>query len=178
MLPEMVTRRSWSFGDAQRDMEPILISQVRLRDIQQDDLLRLYEFNLDPDANRLAKTIPRSGDAFAAHWKNVLADANVIMKAISVADVLAGSISCFKLDGLDSVGYWLGKDFWGKGIASRALEILLNEVPIRPLHARAATSNKASLRVLQKFGFVVQSVQVSPANERFLECEEAFLVLK
>jgi len=159
-------------------MKPIVISQVRLRDIEQDDLPRMYEFNLDPDANRLAGTIPRCADAFRVHWENVLADPNVFVKAISVAVVLAGHISCFKLDGFDAVGYWVSKDFWGMGIASRALELLLKEVPVRPLHARVATSNRASLRVLQKCGFVVQSVQVSPADDRFLESEEAFLVLK
>jgi RimJ/RimL family protein N-acetyltransferase len=92
--------------------------------------------------------------------------------------VLAGCISCFKHDGLDSVGYWVSKEFWGIGIASRALELLLKEIQSRPLHARVATSNRASLRVLQKCGFVVQSVQASPADERYLECEEALLVLK
>ena len=97
-------------------MEPIVISRVRLRDIEQDDLPRMYEFNLDPDANRLAGTIPRSADAFKAHWENILADPNVIVKAISVADVLAGYISCYKLDGFDAVGYWVSKDFWRKGI--------------------------------------------------------------
>jgi RimJ/RimL family protein N-acetyltransferase len=159
-------------------MKPAVISHVRLRDIEQDDLPRIYEFNLDPDANRLAVTIPRSADAFAAHWEEVLADPHVVAKAISVSNVLAGYISCFKQDGFDAVGYWMGKEFWGLGIASRALELLLKEVPIRPLHARVATSNRASLRVLQKCGFVVQCVQVSPADDRFLECEEAFLVLK
>jgi RimJ/RimL family protein N-acetyltransferase len=160
------------------EMEPIVVSHIRLRNIEQNDLRRLYEFNLDPDANCLAATIPRSAGAFEAHWENVLADPNVVVKAISVADVLAGYISCFKLDGFDMVGYWVSKDFWGKGIASRALELLLEEVAVRPLHARVATSNRASLRVLQKCGFVVQSVQMSPADDRFLECEEAFLVLK
>ncbi len=139
---------------------------------------QMYEFHLDPDANRLAMTIPRSADAFRAHWENVLADPNVVVKAISASKVLAGYISCFKHDGFDAVGYWVGKEFWGQGIASRALELLLKEVAIRPLHARVATSNRASLRVLQKCGFVVQRVQVSPADGRFLECEEAFLILE
>ena len=154
------------------------MSHVCLRDIKQDDLPRMFEFNLDPDANRLAGTVPRSADAFRAHWANVLADRNVVAKAISVAGVLAGYISCFKLDGFDVVGYWVSKDFWGKGIASRGLELLLEEVRIRPLHARVATSNRASLRVLQKCGFVVESVQASPASDRFQECDEAFLILK
>ena len=159
-------------------MEPIVISYVRLRDIRPDDLPRIYEFQLDPDANCLAATISRSADAFDAHWRNVLADPDVIVKAILLGDVLAGHISCFQQDGFHSVGYWLSKEFWGQGIASRALELLLADVPIRPLHARVATSNRASLRVLQKCGFVIQHIQVSPADPRFLECEEAFLVLE
>jgi RimJ/RimL family protein N-acetyltransferase len=159
-------------------MDPIAISHVRLRDIVPDDLPRIYEFNLDPDANRLAGTIPRSAAAFKTNWENTLADSNVVAKAISVGDVLAGYISCFQRDGIHSVGYWVGKNFWGQGIASRALVLLLNEVTIRPLHAQAATSNRASLRVLQKCGFVIRSAQVESADDRYLECEVAFLVLE
>jgi RimJ/RimL family protein N-acetyltransferase len=95
-----------------------------------------------------------------------------------VDGVLVGSISCFKMDNLDAVGYWIGRSFWGRGIATRALELLLAVVAIRPLHARVATSNGASLRVLQKCGFVVGRIQVSPADDRFPECEEAVLVLR
>lgn len=159
-------------------MDPIITNRVYLRDIAQDDLPRMYEFNLDPEANRIAATIPRSAEAFEAHWKNALADGDVVARAISVGDLLVGYISCFKRDGFHSVGYWVGQEFWGQGIASRALELLLDEVAIRPLHAHVATSNQASLRVLQRYGFVVQSVQVAPADDRYLECEEAFLVLE
>ncbi len=159
-------------------MNPIVTNHVRLRDIVLDDLPRMYEFNLDPEANRLAGTIPRSAHAFNAHWESALADPIVVSRAIAVGDVLAGYISCFQRDGIHSVGYWVRREFWGQGVASRALELLLNEVTIRPLHAQAATSNRASLRVLQKHGFVVQCVQVEPADDRYLECEVAFLVLE
>jgi RimJ/RimL family protein N-acetyltransferase len=159
-------------------MESSVISHVWLRDIRRDDMPRIYEFNLDPDANRLAATIPRSADAFELHWQRVLADPTIFVKAIAVRDVLAGHLTCFKLDDVQYVGYWVSKEFWGRGIATKALELLLKEVSIRPLYARAATSNRASLRVLQKCGFVVQSVQESPADHRHLQCEEAFLVLE
>ena len=159
-------------------METIINNPVRLRNVEQDDLPRLYEFNLEPDANCLAATIPRSADAFKARWENTLADPNVVAKAILVGNSLAGSIVCFKRDGLDEVGYWVGKDFWGNGIASRALELCLKEIQSRPLYARVATSNRASLRVLQKCGFVVERIHASPATDRYLECEEALLVLK
>jgi RimJ/RimL family protein N-acetyltransferase len=160
------------------NMEPIAISHVRLREIERGDLPWIYEFNLDAEANRLAGTIPRNADAFKAHWEKVLADSDIVMKAISVGDRLLGHICCFKRDGFHLVGYWVGRDFWGQGIASRALELFLKEVTIRPLHAYVATSNSASLRVLQKCGFVVQRVEVSPGDDRLVECEEAFLVLE
>jgi RimJ/RimL family protein N-acetyltransferase len=138
----------------------------------------MYAFNLEPEANRLAATKARSAEAFATHWEKVLADRNILAKSIWAGDLAAGTISCFRRDGLPYVGYWLGKAFWGQGIASRALALLLEEVAIRPLYARAATSNGASLRVLEKCGFVVRRVQFSPADERNLECEEALLVLE
>lgn len=159
-------------------MDPIDIDQVSLRDLRQDDLPRLLEFNLDPEANRLAATIARDANAFEANWKKALGDPNVVAKAICVGDVLAGSICCFERDGSRSVGYWLSRDFWGRGIASRALELLLREVTFRPLHAQVASSNRASLRVLEKCGFVIRSVHMSPATDRYLECEEALLVLE
>lgn len=149
-----------------------------LRNVERDDLPRMYDFQLDPELNRVAVTIPRSAEAFAAHWEKIFSDPTVITNAILVDDVLAGCIACFKMDGVDSVGYWLGREFWGRGIASKALELLLIEVSIRPLHARVATSNCASLRVLQKSGFVVERVQISPADDRYPECEEAFLILR
>lgn len=64
------------------------------------------------------------------------------------------------------------------GIASRALQLLLGEVTKRPLVATAASSNGASIRVLQKCGFVVEGVRHTPANDRYPECEEAVLVLR
>lgn len=151
---------------------------VSIRNVERDDLPRIYEFQIDPESNRIAVTIPRSPDGFGAHWENALRDPNVTAKAILVGDELVGCISCFKMDGLNSVGYWLGREFWARGIASRALELLLTEVSARPLYARVATSNVASLRVLQKCGFVVERVQLSPADDRYPECEEALLILR
>lgn len=150
---------------------------VRLRDIGRDDLPWMYQMHLDPEANRLAATTPRTAEAFAAHWAAILAAPGVPPKAILLGDVPVGYISCFQSDGRDNVGYWVGREHWGQGIASRALELLLLEFPTRPLYAQVATANVASLRVLQKAGFVVERVQFAPATERYTACEEATLVL-
>ncbi len=153
------------------------VHSVRLRKVEQDDLPQIYEMQLDPESNRLAVTIPRSAEAFAAHWANILGDPSVTAMAILLGEDLVGTVSCFTHEGKAHVGYWVWRHHWGKGIASRALELLLNEVTPRPLYAHVAISNGASLRVLQKCGFVVVRVQMSPATDRFPECEEAVLML-
>ena len=71
---------------------------VRLRDIESHDLPTLYEFQLDAEANRLAATHPRKQDDFDAHWKRILKDPSVTVRAILAGDELAGSISCFNFD--------------------------------------------------------------------------------
>ena len=99
-------------------------------------------------------------------------------RAVIVGEAMVGYISCFPMDGQDHVGYWIDRAYWGMGIASRALHLLLREVAKRPLVATAATSNVASLRVLQKCGFIIEQVRLSPASERYPECEETVLVLR
>lgn len=150
---------------------------VRLRNVARDDLPQLYEWQLDPESNRLAVTNPRTAEAFDALWNATFRDPSATAKAILLGDMLVGTIVCFRRDGLTQVGYWIRRDHWGRGIASRALELLLLEVATRPLYAHAATSNAPSLRVLQKNGFVIERVQMSPATDRYPACEEAVLVL-
>ena len=41
---------------------------VSLRNVERNDLPRIYEFQLDPESNRMAVTIPRSAEVFDAHW--------------------------------------------------------------------------------------------------------------
>lgn len=151
---------------------------VRLRNVERDDLPRIFQMQLDPESNRLAATFPRNAEAFEAHWANILRTPNVTARAILVGAEMVGYVSCFVYEGQANVGYWLSREHWGKGIASRALELLLREVPDRPLYAHVATSNPASLRVLQKCGFVVERVQISPASDRYPECETAVCILQ
>ena len=151
---------------------------IRLRPVLPGDLPQVYDMQLDPESNCMAVTIPRNREAFDSHWAKVLADSGTAARVILLGDELVGTISCFPMEGQDHVGYWIDRAYWGRGIASKALHLLLQEVTKRPLVASAATSNGASLRVLQKCGFVVERVRLSPASDRFPECEEAVLVLR
>ena len=153
-------------------------ANVRLRTIESADLPVLYGFQLDTEANQLAATNPRNVDQFNDHWQKILNDPSVTVRSIQVDDELAGCISCFKSDGHDSIGYWIGKNFWGQGVATQALRLLLGEVSARKIRARVAVSNAGSLRVLQKCGFRIIGHRHSPADERYHECEEAILELE
>ncbi len=62
--------------------------------------------------------------------------------------------ACWEDDGRRLVGYWIGREFWGRGLATQALAELLDVVDARPLHAYVAKNNVASIRVLEKCGFV------------------------
>jgi RimJ/RimL family protein N-acetyltransferase len=74
----------------------------------------------------------------------------------------------FILEGRREVGYWLGREFWGKGIATSALQLFLEEISERPLFAFSAHSNPASARVLQKCGFS----QIEKTDEGSVFCLE------
>lgn len=151
---------------------------VRLRPATAADLPEFFRFQCDPEGARLAAVTPRDARTFFAHWEKVLADPAIIVRAITLDDALVGQIACFRLDGLDAVGYWIDRPCWGRGIATRALSLFLDEVKTRPLYARAARHNAASIRVLERCGFVLTGYQHSPATERFPACERAMFVLR
>ena len=118
-----------------------------------------------------------SKEEFDSHWEKSLSDPKVVARAVVAGDSLAGCMSCFMCDDNHYVGYWIGKQFWGKGIATAALKLLLAEVDIRVLRSRVAISNVASIRVLEKCGFQEIGREWSPASERYVECEEVIMEL-
>ena len=150
---------------------------VRLRPVEPGDLAALFRFQSDPESARMAAVIPRSAEAFEAHWARSLADPATTPRVILADGVTVGQIACFPADDRPHVGYWIDRAHWGRGIAGRALALLLEEVPTRPLYARAAATNAASIRVLQRCGFTLTGYEHAPATERYLACEEALFVL-
>jgi RimJ/RimL family protein N-acetyltransferase len=145
------------------------------------DLPVIFQHQLDPEANRMAAfTVEDPGDrnTFEAHWKRVLADQTVTKLTILANGEIAGNIIGFNQLGQREVGYWLGKEFWGRGIATEALSQFLELVETRPMHARAAKDNVASLRVLEKCGFVIMAENCLFSNARGEEVEEWVLRLE
>ena len=125
-----------------------------LRDVIESDLPVFYEHQRDPEAVAMADFPPRDRETFDAHWERILADETLTQKAIVFEGQVAGNVGSWEQDRRRLVGYWLGKEFWGKGLATKALAELVQELGTRPLYAYVAKTNIGSIRVLEKCGFV------------------------
>jgi len=81
------------------------------------------------------------------------------------------------MDGKREVSYWIGKAYWGQGIATQALEAYLGLVKDRPIYGRAAKDDAASVRVMTKCGFVILWEDKGFANARGEEVTEYVVCL-
>lgn len=154
---------------------------VLLRDTVEADLPSLFAYQLDPAAVQMAAFTPKDpGDreGFMARWAKLLADDTIVKKSVLVDGRVAGSVMSFVQFGHASVCYGFGPAYWGRGIATAALAEFLRQVPTRPLRARTAFDNRASQRVLEKCGFVVECRERGYANARGTEIEEVIWVLR
>ena len=97
---------------------------IQLRDVEEGDLPYFFEFQLDPEANHMAAFTskdPPDQDAFDAHGEKILADESIPIKTILLDGQVAGSVLSYVIGAEREVSYWIGREFWGKGIATRAL---------------------------------------------------------
>jgi RimJ/RimL family protein N-acetyltransferase len=157
------------------------INDLFLREVVPDDLPIFFEQELDPEANHMAAFTtrdPADRTAFDAHWKRILADSAVIVRTIVYGGEVAGYVLSYETAGDPEVSYWLGKPYWGRGVASAALRRFLAEVNRkRPIYGRAAKDNLASLRVMEKCGFRVIHEVEGFARARQAVITEVVLVL-
>ena len=154
------------------------LSAVVLRDVTKDDLPILFGHQADPGANRMAAFPARDRDSFLAHWTKILADASVTVKTVLWGGAVAGNVVSFERFGKREVGYWIGRSYWGSGVATQALAELLRQVTARPLHARVAKHNGASIRVLEKCGFTIAEDDNGSTSSPAADVEEILLKLE
>jgi len=140
-----------------------------LREVREEDLDVLFEQQREPEGVAMAVFPAREREAFDAHWRRVLANDRNVVRVIEVDGEVAGNIGSWEQDGRRLVGYWLGREFWGRGLATAALAEFVQELEVRPLHAWVATSNVGSIRVLEKCGFVEIDSRTTDVEELLYE---------
>ncbi len=132
-----------------------MTSSVSLRETIDADLQTLFEFQADPEASAMAAFPSRELPAFLEHEAKIRADPTTIACTIVADGRVVGSIGSWDAEGERDVGYWIGRDHWGKGFATAALRAFLELEPSRPLVAHVVEHNVGSRRVLEKCGFVL-----------------------
>jgi RimJ/RimL family protein N-acetyltransferase len=139
-----------------------------LRHVEPNDVAVFFAHQRDPVASDMAAFPSRDRTAHDGHWSRILADDFVIARTIVEDGKVVGNIGSWTTDSERLIGYWIGREYWGRGYATRAVAELLAEVRERPVWARVAEHNVASLRVLAKCGFAVLGAEHhddAPVNE-------------
>jgi RimJ/RimL family protein N-acetyltransferase len=133
-------------------------SGVWLRPTTVDDLTVLYEFQADPVGAEMAAFPSRDWPTYLAHQTGVIADPTTVKMTVLVGAEIVGDMGCWGAQGAREVGYWIGREFWGRHIATDALRLFLDVVSDRPLRGYVVPSNPASQKVLLSCGFVETGV--------------------
>ena len=153
---------------------------VSLRAVTEADLAVFFEHQQDPAANSMAAFTTRDPSdalAFSGKWDRILSDPSVRVRTVVLDGQVAGHVASFEQSGAREVTYWLGREHWGRGVATQALTQFLAFEERRPLHARAAEDNLGSIRVLEKCGFERVGRESAFANARGEVIEEVILSL-
>ncbi len=155
-------------------------NKVSLRKVKKSDLPIFFTQQQDEEANYMAAFVsrdPNNRRVFDKHWKKILSDDSIIIKTILYQNKIAGQIGSYILFGEREVYYWIGKEFWGKGIATAALNEFVKLIKVRPLHARTAKDNVGSVRVLEKCGFSYIGNDITFSQIRNVDVEESIYKL-
>jgi RimJ/RimL family protein N-acetyltransferase len=157
-------------------------SEIQLRPVTLSDLPIFFVQQSDAAANwSVAFTMhdPANWDAFQAKWQKIIDDERITARTITWQGAVAGNIVCFTApySGNREIGYWLGRQYWNRGIATQAVLQFVSLIEERPLYAAVAADNAASLRVLEKCGFTRCAANRAFANARGQEIDEVILQL-
>jgi [ribosomal protein S5]-alanine N-acetyltransferase len=149
----------------------------RLRPYRQEDVARLASIANDAEVTRwMSRRFPFPYTlADAQGWVRVASvESPVNDFAIVVDGALAGGVGIRPREhealGVAEFGYWIGRAYWGRGIATEAAQLLVahafDERGLRRLEAHVFAPNAASARVLQKCGFVSEGVMRQAVVDR------------
>ena len=157
------------------------MENIAIRKTQLSDLDTLFNYQADDDAGHMAAFVNptswKDRDAYIAKWEKLLQDDTVTSYTILHGGEIAGSIGSWMRDGAPQITYGIRKAWWGRGIASAAVELFLKEVNIRPLYGSAAADNMRSIKILERAGFKKTGTERGFAAARNEEIEEVLFRL-
>jgi diamine N-acetyltransferase len=140
--------------------------ELRLRQLEPGDLGFLYRWENDPLLWGVSEFVaPYSQNALKAYIENELKGIFVtgqlrLMIELKESDEVVGTIDLFDFDPMSKragVGIFVVPDFQRKGVASAALDLLVDyafgHLNLRQLHCKIGVDNVASLKLFERAGF-------------------------
>ena len=141
--------------------------RILLRHWQDSDADVLYEYAKEPEVGERAGWPPHNSreqslEIIRTVFNNPTTWAIVLKETERVVGAMGYGPSCDcslpSRDGEPTVGYWVGKPYWGNGICTEALRLMIDHIrkttKIPSLVSGHFTDNPASGRVMEKCGFV------------------------
>ena len=140
---------------------------ILLRHWQESDADALYEYASEPEVGERAGWPPHQSKEQSREiirtvfnnpttWAIVLKETGKVVGAMGYGPSCECSLPSRK--GEPTVGYWVGKPYWGMGICTEALRLMIEHIrrttAIPSLISGHFTDNPASGRVMEKCGFI------------------------
>lgn len=132
------------------------MGHIELRELRDDDCDAVFEMMRDVDAVAMAAFTaadPDDREAFDAWMARNRANRESTLFVVTERGGFAGIAGSFFVGSDREVTYWIARHAWGRGVATEALHLLISREPVRPLYARVAAHNAASIAVLRRCGF-------------------------
>ena len=142
---------------------------INLRPTKLSDLDNFFQFQLDEEANYLAAFTPKDPKdkkAYMDKHSRLLDDTEVNYQTIIIGSDIIGSIAKFMMGNDAEITYWIDRNYWGRGIATKALNQFLVMEKTRPIFGRVVNDNYGSQKVLEKCGFTKIGTECGFANAR------------
>jgi len=155
------------------DSSPVLNGErIVMRKITKTDAQDMYDYACDPEVTRYLLWQPHES---LSYTKRYLDEVMRQYKAHNFFDFaivckedgrMIGTCGFTRLDPVNhsaEIGYVLSPAYWGRGIASEAVEIILRfafcNLGVHRVEARYMPGNAASRRVMEKKGMVFEGVE-------------------
>lgn len=141
--------------------------RILLRHWHESDADVLYEYASEPEVGERAGWPPHKSREESLEiirtvfnnpttWAIVLKETGKVVGAMGYGPSCDCSLPC--REGEPIVGYWVGKPYWGMGICTEALRLMIDHIrqttAIPSLISGHFADNSASGRVMEKCGFI------------------------
>lgn len=150
---------------------------IQLRPFTLDDAASVANLVGDEAVSKWTSNIPFPySEQDAIEWISHTSS-NSVRKpnAVELDGLLVGCVSYWPHQpGGFEVGYWVGREFWGKGVCTEALKRLISrsDFPVREdIFAKVMLQNIGSQRVLEKCGFSFLAKDTIFKNDREIEAK-------